>query len=375
MVRYCIVGHGAFDHNIFEFDEDRFQEYNTNMSISEALNLSTTPLESENEICDYYDGNYGGPILTVGQWLAQRGDDVSAISVVGKDIMSDRYIDYLMKAGISTDKIRRYADVSLAQCVYVHDRHETMDPPLWEDDVTDKFKRLPLTSSLRDFLARHDSLVLPITEPLAAKRAAKTYIEERKDGFLAYIPGPYLTDGSVDFSRTYFRKILKLSNLLQLNEDEAEVVVNEFDLEDVENINQLFSLQEDDYDIAPRLEYLAVTLGSKGSKLYWLDKKSGEINEHCLSALSIEGSDVENFATSQGAGDAYSGVLIRSIMDNRRISSDFEKRKRIGAVQDAHRLAREAAAGMCKIMGALNRRVINAGSTDIAGDNETSDEE
>tara|TARA_Y100000310_G_C20586694_1_gene765790 strand:+ start:271 stop:1392 length:1122 start_codon:yes stop_codon:yes gene_type:complete len=371
MVRYCIVGHGAFDHNIFEFDEYRFQSYHSDMSIEDAMEFSSTPGLSVEDTCNYYDGSFGGPILTVGQWLAQRGDIVSAISIVGNDQMSKRYIDYLNKAGINTDKIRRLDDVSLAQCLYVHnDRDITMDPPLWEDDVTDKFKRLPFEKSLKDYLARHDVLVLPITEPLAGKKAAESYIGERDDGFLAYIPGPYLTDGSVDFSRTYFREVLELSNLLQLNKDEANVVVDNLNLGSIDCIDKIFSM-----GIAPRLEYIAVTLGSNGSRLYWLDKISGDIEEHCLSALSIDGSDVENFATPQGAGDAYSGVLIRSIMDNKRINSDPKKRKRIGAVQDAHRLAREAANGMCKVMGALNRRVINAGSTDIAGDNDNYGEE
>jgi sugar/nucleoside kinase (ribokinase family) len=356
MVRYCIVGHGAFDHNIFEFDEDRFGMYNPDLTITEAIELSSGS--------DFYDGNYGGPILTVGQWLAQRGDIVSAISIVGNDEMSNRYIDYLNKAGINTDKIRRYDDVSLAQCVYVHsDDDLVLDPPLWEDNVTGRFKKLPFSSSLRDFLARHDVLVLPITEPLAGKKAAENYLEERADGFLAYIPGPYLTDGSVDFSRTYFKDLLQLTNLLQLNEDEAQVIVKEMDLGNVDNIGDLFSV-----DLAPKLEYLAVTFGSKGSKLYWLDKLSGDLEEHCLTALSIEGSDVEVYANTQGAGDAYSGVLIRSIMENRRLN--LKKKKRVGAIQDAHRLAREAAAGMCKVMGALNRDVVLAGSTDIASDNE-----
>ena len=55
-------------------------------------------------------------------------------------------------------------------------------------------------------------------------------------------------------------------------------------------------------------------------------------------------------------------------MENRRLN--LKKKKRVGAIQDAHRLAREAAAGMCKVMGALNRDVVLAGSTDIASDNE-----
>lgn len=368
MVRYCIVGHGAYDHNLFEFDINRFSKYSPDMSIKEALEYSTTP-DNFDSICDFYDANFGGPILTVGQWLAQRGDIVSAVTIVGKDQISDKYVSCLKKAGINTDKIRRFDDVNLAQCLYVHNENDdTMDPPLWEDDVTDKFKRLPFSTSLRDFLARHNVLVLPITEPLAGKKAAETYVQERGDGFLAYIPGPYLTDGSVDFSRTYFREVLKLSNLLQLNEAEAEVIVNQLSIGNVDNLSDLFILEEDQKKVAPRLEYLALTLGSKGSKLFWIDKVTRSIEEHCLSALSIEGSDVESFATPQGAGDAYSGVLIRSIMDNKRIISNAKKRKRIGAVQDAHRLAREAAAGMCKIRGALNRNVVNAGSTDLASD-------
>ena len=337
--RIAIIGDSALDIFIEESSE-RFARYKSGMSVEELLTVNRRVEDGETKGPVYR--RLGGPVLTVGQYLAGRDDTsqnslpfkVSAVTLLGTDKFSTAYRQTLETLGIELDEERIF-EGDISHCAYVYVAGEaSRQISAWEDNVGRSFKDIQLN---RHFLAAQDVIVLPITEPSVAKKAAEIYREVRKDGTLVYNPGPYLQDTRYEFKTSGFEDIIRYTTILVVNRVEKEILKKNMGLRSILDI----------FEEYPSLEIFISTMDKEGSLIFTRDPKNR--NSKLLHSKQYPSEEELKIENPTGAGDAFLGTFLRFFLGR-----DYD-------VKDAHGKARASAERQLTQKGATDADIIRTG--------------
>ncbi len=338
-INLAIIGDSALDLFIEE-SPSRFTRYNPTMTIDQILeyNRKTDGEEPRGSVYK----RLGGPVLTVGQYLAGRDltsqsstpFKVSAVTILGTDPFSERYKDALQTLQIELDE-ERTSQGTIARCAYIY-AHGNVTKPIiiWEDGVNKHFKDIKIN---KHFLARQDILVLPITEPSVGKRAAEDYRSLKPEGTIVYNPGPYLQDSRYDFESSGFKDIIAQTNMLVLNRPERIILKERMNLR---SILQLFSNYLN-------LDVLISTKDKDGSIIFSRDPIDKHAILHSRQKPTIERESLIENPT--GAGDAFLGTFLRY-----HLGRGYD-------VKDAHVKAKQNAERQLTQKGATDQSIVTKG--------------
>jgi adenosine kinase len=150
-----------------------------------------------------------------------------------------------------------------------------------------------------------------------AKSIAKQIIEFRKvnkEAFTILDPGQML---AIDFTEELLKKSLKNSDILIVNDTEANILHNKFKFD----LKRIFSLG---------VRYIIETKGEEGSVLYELE--NNEILE-----TKIKSPKVKKVLDPTGAGDAYRAGIIYGIVNDLDIKESMILASKLGAECVKHR--------------------------------------
>ncbi|MBS3170727.1 carbohydrate kinase family protein [Candidatus Woesearchaeota archaeon] len=304
MVKIAVIGHFVKDYWISAKRD--FSKYNPEQSIDEVLSLA-----SNNG--DIINSSFGGTALTWTQYLIPK-HEVSPISVLGNDNPSREIKEILdLHESINQEGIKTYAG-SIPRFVLVfperpqeqNHRKFWKSKVYWEGRMADK--NFPKVEISPQFLGAHDVLVLPITEPLLALQAAKSFLSQNPSGKIVYNPGRYLHGFGLSLEGTNFQEIVNnYATSLLLNGQEVGVVQSGLHLG---NISRLFRSGR-------RLELILHTKDRKGSVVYER-KTSKKYEPSNVNPLFVDPS------FELGAGDAYGAIFHRKHLKGDSIDEALE---------------------------------------------------
>ncbi|MSR85838.1 hypothetical protein EXS74_00415 [Candidatus Woesearchaeota archaeon] len=334
-LKLAIIGDCAVDHFIRE-THSRFARYSGGMDIEQILS-AYRKVEDEDPRPAILK-RLGGPILTVGQYLAARDDtsnnplpfDVSAVTILGSDPFSNEYRKALGTLGIKRDEDRDF-EGSLARCAYVYDgSNPSKQVMAWEDGVSEHFKDIQVDSL---FLVRQDVLVLSITEPSLAARVATEFRRVKPEGVLVYNPGPYLQDPRYSSRVDLFKSVIERTNILVVNRAETGALNRKLGL----NIPSLFRYKN--------LQVMISTRDKDGSVIHYRDSQAAD---HSLYSKQ-DPTEGLKIVDPTGAGDAFLGTFLRYYLG---LPYD---------IKDAHRKAKENAEMQLTQTGAVHESLLKKG--------------
>lgn len=340
--RVALVAHAAVDMFLEESSTKRFRRYRPEMTIDQVLATNRDVEDGENRGSVYR--RLGGPVLTIGQYLAAKHPEtgcpfeVSAVTVLGTDSFSQRYEEALRTLGISLYPVSKYKyDGTISRCAYVYPKgNPTIHlPPFWEDGVSAHFDEIQVPPN---FLADQNMLILPITPPSVAKRTAVAYRDANPQGILVYNPGFYLLDPTMSFADTGFSDIMQRTNILVLNRDEREVVRRN-------GVNRILDL----FHEFPSLNVLVSTKDREGSVIHVRAEKTRVGGDTHLHHSSLKGKPNVQIETPVGAGDAFIGAFLRYY-----IGRNYD-------LVDAHERAEEKAERQLGIKGGVDPFILTSG--------------
>ncbi len=234
----------------------------------------------------------GGPIANIAQYLRKRGRDVSAISVIGNNPESRKYLDLLKNMGVDVRGVHTRKGV-MPKCLYVYKSPEHQLPPIWRGNVSER-GYVPQGEFFPEFINSHDAMLFSVTNPNVAVRILRDFNKT-----VAYNPGPIFD--YLPFVDTRFSEIIARTTILSTNKSEAEQIVRNLHLR---KMNDLFN------DDNPNLEIIIKTKGAEGAEIYFRGDGTYEIDPR---------NKVWNIPPRQiiddiGAGDAFFATAVDSII-------------------------------------------------------------
>jgi len=291
--RVVVVGHCAIDRMGHEPDHKKFAQLPEDGEISYKQLVKLYP-EIRTKCYN------GGPVLNLAQYLFQD-NDVSVVSVLGNDHQSQNYRKFLGNMGIDTRKIRE-REGEISTCVYITGPNPSQPPKeYWFDNAATDFEKIKLN---RDFFLAQDAMILAVTEPSIARRAAGLFKEVRPQSPLFYNPGQYLE--YLPFDDTFFTDIIYHADVLSVNKKEAKIVKSHMHLGP--KIEDLFKLE----GVAPNLDVIIRTKGAGGSALYKKEDKSVE-------TYTYRPKRIRGIIDRIGAGDALNGTAFNELIKHSRL--------------------------------------------------------
>lgn len=264
----------------------------------EAL-IDFVSLERTNDLkkCNTFTKKVGGAALNVCGAMTKLGIEADFIGAVGMDPFGEFIIDYLVENNLNTNLIDRVEKNTTLAFVTLDDAGE-------RDFVfnrgADEFLKINDKNVLADYDAFHFGSATAFLGG-SLEHSYNTTLEYaiNNDKFISFDPN-YREDLFKDNKTDFIKKALqyiKVSNLIKLSEQELYLITG---------INDINKACEHLSNITTG--YLVITLGNKGSLLYY-DHKS-----HMIPSIEVQALD------STGAGDAFIGALVAKTVSRERIT-------------------------------------------------------
>lgn len=228
---FLIVGHACIDYIC-----------NTQDNL-ESLVLENKSIEDILKIQDFRS-YLGGPAGTISNNLSRFKRTIGIVTVLGNDQLSRDYQNFFQKINASV-KLYTFDEPS-SKCVIINKENEQRIE--WFDFVS---KHFPEVKPDKTFLKKFKYLILPICEPIVAKRFAEEF-----EGVVVYNPGQYLD--YTPFNEMYFSDIIKKTDILSVNKKEGEIICKNLQLK---NLKELFKSNK-------KLKMIIQTEGKDGSTIF-----------------------------------------------------------------------------------------------------------
>ncbi len=230
----------------------------------------------------------GGPVLNIAQYLRAKGQEVAAISVVGNNPESKRFLEILKDLSVDIRGIHK-REGSMPKCLYVYYNPEHQLPPIWRGNVSER-AYIPKSDFLPEFFNAQDVLVFSVTHP---EVAVKTLQYFKKN--IAYNPGPVFD--YLSFEETHFRDIIERTHILSVNKKEALQIQEGLSLK---QLPDLFNLDN------PNLEFIIHTKGEEGAEILGRNNKSV--------CMRLDPKIPLKMVDDIGAGDAFYAVAVDDLL-------------------------------------------------------------
>lgn len=254
-----------------------------------VIKVDRPPVLGESLLGSGFEMHLGGKGFNQAISLARLGLNVEFISSLGDDIYADKFIEFFKSEGINTNYIKitntSYTGVAFIQIYPDGSNSIVVDPGaamVYQADLSPRYL---------ESISKSKALQIHLEIP--ADTVSECILKASKNSIPVFLnPAPV---------NEFDKKLLKHVDFLVPNETEVEALIGEVghEIEEIAiNAKQLLSL-------GPK--YVIITLGSRGSVV--------ASSEGCYHV----GTFFANSIDSTGAGDAFCGGLMYSILTKNRI--------------------------------------------------------
>ena len=237
---------------------------------------------------------YGGCNVNVAYALAKLNKNAMPIIRVGDDYKSTEFKAYLEASGINLDGIG-----------YVEDAH-TSGAYLIEDDTSNHITLFYPGAMSETYVHEYKDTWFKNTKMALMTVASKKDNEVFFNQCIKYdVPLYFGVKMDKDaFPKSFLKTIIKGITGIFMNENEAECLVDLFDIDYIINL----------FDIAPKLDLIVITKGKQGSLAY---HKQSEGIESIASGIV----KTDNFVDAVGSGDAYIAGFMYGLLNKSSIKT------------------------------------------------------
>jgi len=260
----------------------------------------------------------GGAPVNVIYHASRLGAEGYAISAIGNDILGDDLLKAMSKNNINYIVPRVSYPTGTVQVKLIE------GTPIYDIIENVAWDYIPITAESKDIVSKADAIAYGT---LAQRNNVSL---ETISQLLRFAPNNALKFYDINLRQNYYTKelitkTLELSNILKINDEELEILKPMFYLQNASN--ERFAQS---FITRFGLKYFILTAGSKYSSIY---QDLG--NGRKLLVSTIKTPKVEVIDTV-GAGDAFSGAFLYSILSGKTLSQAHQKAVEIGAFVCKH---------------------------------------
>lgn len=207
------------------------------------ISLENKPLEEILKSQDFRT-YLGGPVGLILNNLSRFKRKAGSVTVLGNDKISRDYQEFFKRINADV-KLYTHNEPS-SKCIIINNGNEQKIE--WFDFASRHF---PQIKPNRQFIKKFKYLILPVCEPIVAKRFAEEF-----GGIVVYNPGQYLD--YLPFDKMYFSDIIKKTDILSVNKREGQTICKNLQLNNLENL----------FESNKKLKMIIRTEGEEGSTIF-----------------------------------------------------------------------------------------------------------